>query len=139
MAVQVSDIFKTAMALMDELNANGEAQTSNTAEYERRTPALLNSLLGEYRVYTGDTKDYIQIESLEDIVTGVGAPFCRAALPYGLAALLLTDENPQAASFYQQKYEELLQGYIMRQPSAAEGIIDVYGACSGPYNEFSRW
>ena len=137
--VLVSDIFKGAMALMDELNAEGEAQTSNTAEYARRTPAILNTLLGEYRVHTGDTKDYIQLESLNDAVIGMGAPFCRAALPYGLAALLLTDENPQAASFYQQKYEELRDSYIMRQPAQATAITDVYGVYGEPYNGFSRW
>jgi len=139
MAVQVSDVFKGAMALMDELNANGEAQTSNTAEYERRTPAILNTLLGEYRVYTGDTKDYVQLASLDDMIIGLGAPFCRSALPFGLAALLLTDENPEAASFYQQKYEELLKGYISRQPAAFGAIEDVYGGFGFAHNGYSRW
>lgn len=139
MAVLASDVFTAAMALMDELNEQGQSQTTNTAEYARRTPAILNTLLGEYRVYVGDVKDYVQLASLDDMIMGIGAPFCRAALPFGLAALLLTDENPTAASFYQQKYEELLQGYIPRQPASIGSIEDVYGIGSFPYNDYSRW
>ena len=45
----VGDIFEAAMGLMDELSAEGEAQTSDTAEYVLRTPAIINMLVGELR------------------------------------------------------------------------------------------
>ena len=138
-AIEVSEVFASAMALMDELNETGSAQTANTAEYARRTPGILNTLLGEYRIRTGNARDFTQLESTSDTITGVDAPFMRAVLPYGLAAHLLTDENPPAASFYQQRYEELLGLFIRRQPAEAEPIEDVYGVCSHPYNGFARW
>lgn len=67
---------------------------------------------------------------------------CRSVMPYGLAAHLLLDENPSAASFFQQRYEELLRGLRSGGiPTGSEDIVDVYGGCGGiePYNEFSAW
>ena len=139
MAVIVSDVFSATMSLMDELNEAGAASTANTKEYENRTPGILNTLLGEYRIRTGQTKDYALLTGKDDSIVGIAAPFCRAALPYGLAAHLLTDENPQAASFYLQRYEELRDIFILRQPAESVEIEDVYGVASHPYNDFARW
>ena len=36
----------------------------------------------------------------------------QTVMPYGLAAHLLIDENPTVASFFQQRYEELLDKLV---------------------------
>jgi len=58
-------------------------------------------------------------------------------MPYGLAANLLVDENPSAASFYQQRYEELRAMFIARLPASVEDIELLYGGVGG--GSFSRW
>ena len=58
-------------------------------------------------------------------------------MPYGLAANLLVDENPSAASFYQQRYEELRAMFIARLPAGVEDIELLYGGVGG--GSFSRW
>lgn len=63
-------------------------------------------------------------------------------MPYGLAAHLLLDENPTAASFFNQRYEELKASLRAGLPTMSEDIEDVYGSgCGGiePYNEFGMW
>ena len=66
----VGDIFEAAMGLMDELSAEGEAQTSDTAEYVLRTPAIINMLAGELKMLTGEREDWLPVESLDDAAPG---------------------------------------------------------------------
>ena len=54
-----------------------------------------------------------------------------------MAAKLLVDENPSAASFYQQRYEELRAMFIARLPASVEDIELLYGGVGG--GSFSRW
>jgi len=51
----------------------------------------------------------------------------RTILPYGLAAHLLLDENPDVANFFQQRYEELKALVALKQPVSEETIINLYG------------
>lgn len=133
----VGDIFEAAMGLMDELSAEGEAQTSDTAEYVLRTPAIINMLVGELKMLTGEREDWLPVESLDDAAPVADASYALSALPYGLAANLLVDENPSAASFYQQRYEELRAMFIARLPASVEDIELLYGGVGG--GSFSRW
>lgn len=133
----VSDVFNAAMGIMDELDMSGEAQTADTEEYANRTPAIINMLIGELKMLLGDHEDWLPVESLEDMVPGADTSYCLSALPYGLAANLLTDENPTAASFYQQRYEELRAIYLTRQQADISDITNLYGGIE--YGEFSRW
>ena len=43
----VGEIFDAAMALMDELSAEGEARCERTEDYRHRTPAAVNMMLAE--------------------------------------------------------------------------------------------
>ena len=52
-------------------------------------------------------------------------------MPYGLAAHLLLDENPDAANFFQQKYDELKITLGGKMAAEFEPIIDVYGCAGG--------
>ena len=133
----VSDVFDAAMGIMDELGQTGQAQTSDTQEYEYRTPAIINMLVGELHMLLGNRDNWLPVTSLDDMVPTADTNYALSALPYGLAANLLIDENPTAASFYQQRYEELRAYYLARQQADVGDITDSYGGI--PSGEFSRW
>jgi hypothetical protein len=58
-------------------------------------------------------------------------------MPYGLAAHLLLQEDPAAANFCQQRYDELKSRLHIGLPASSEEIEDVYGGW--PYNDFGSW
>ncbi len=147
------DVFQRAITMMDELDDTGKYRHDDTVEYQNRTLSILNILQGELYFYS-DT--FPKREEWEKGRRPVLAPlgslyepidlddYCAGTvLPYGLAAHLLLDENPTAAGFFQQKYEELLRGLMTGTGTlaASEDIEDVYGPKGGitPYNHFSRW
>ena len=133
----VEDVFDAAMGIMDELSVSGEARTSDTEEYALRTPAIVNTLVAEMKMLTGDRADWLAIQSLEDVVPVGNTSYSLGALPYGLAAGLLVDENPSAASFYQQRYEEMRAYYLARLQAAVGDIGNLYGGIE--YGEFGAW
>lgn len=133
----VEDVFDAAMGIMDELGRTGEAQTSDTQEYEYRTPAIINMLVSELKILTGERGDWLPVESMEDAIPVGDSSYALGALPYGLAANLLVDENPTAAGFYQQRYEELRAYYLARIQAVYGNITNVYGGIE--YGEFGSW
>ena len=146
-------VFQRAITLMDELNDAGEYVHDDTTEYQNRTLAILNTLINELYPYSDTFPKYTEWQSdrrpvlmpltalssvidLDDYCSGT-------VLPYGLAAHLLLDENPTAAGYFQQRYDELklaLQRGAGRL-AESEDIVDIYGPNGGlhPYNEFSMW
>ena len=76
-------------------------------------------------------KDMEDEIALDDVI-------CQTVLPYGLAAQLLLDENPASASFYQQRYEELLKEVGKSRYGRSMAIEDIYGTAF-EYTEFARW
>ena len=133
----VGDVFETAMGLMDELDTEGEALTPDTAEYMLRTPMIINTLIAEFKMLTGERGDWLPVESIDDMMPAGDTSYQLGALPYGLAAALLVDENPSAASFYQQRYEELRAYYLSRFRASVENIERLYGGVE--YGEFAAW
>jgi hypothetical protein len=138
-------VFETTMAMIDELNATGEADYSDTTEYKNRTIPILNILQGELYPYSDTYKQrndrkrpvIYPLESLEDYIN-LDDYICQTVLPYGLAAHLLVDENPTMAAFFQQRYEELLRGLRNGIPGMSEDIVDVYGG-GGYYDASGNW
>ena len=139
--------------MMDELNDTGKYKHEDTTEYLNRTLAILNILQGELYFYSDTFPKWQEWESgrrpvllpLDDLYTAIDLDdYCAGTvMPYGLAAHLLLDENPSAAGFFQQRYDEL-KSALMRglgKTNVSEDIEDVYGPKGGifPYNEFSRW
>lgn len=128
------DVFKSAMALMDEMDAN------DYTEYTVRAVNILNGLIQECYPYS-DTfirpkytgrRSTTEMLKVDDITEATGDLdlddyICYSVLPYGLAAHLFIDDNPASAQFFQQRYEELLQR-IKREGMLAESedITDVY-------------
>ena len=140
---EVSDVFNAAMAIMDELNDSGEAQTTDTQEYKNRTLPIVNVLISECYPYS-DSKDTTKTDSAWRAVTEFHDSLYKiddtielGIMPYGLAANLLVDENPSAASFYQARYEDLLKAKARRVRATVEDIEDIYGGIG--HGEFSRW
>lgn len=139
-------VFDLAMGLMDEVNeTSGGTDDADTREYKVRTLLILNALRGELFPYSdtyaaeepGKRPILAVIQSFDQVI-GMDDYICQSVLPYGLAAQLLLDENPDSASFFQQRYKEMRMNLAKGLPQQSESISDVYGIVS-PYNEFSRW
>lgn len=139
-------VFDLAMGLMDEVNeTSGGTDDADTREYKVRTLLILNAMRGELFPYS-DTyaaeepgkRPILEVIQSFDQVIGMDDYICQSVLPYGLAAQLLLDENPDSAIFFQQRYEEMRMNLAKGLPQQSESISDVYGIVS-PYNEFSRW
>ncbi len=134
----VKDIFEAAMSLMDELDGEGNAQTRDTEEYGYRTPGIVNMMISEYRILAGMGGGFAGVESMEDPVLKIDDPYALGVMQYGLAANLLVDENPAAASFFEQRYEELRNLYFSRRPSEVDGSVeDLYGGIE--FGRFAGW
>lgn len=139
-------VFDIAMGLMDEVNeTSGATDTSDTKEYKVRTLLILNALRGElfpysdtYAVEEAGKRTILHvIQNFTDIIM-MDDYICQTVMPYGLAAQLLLDENPTAASFFQQRYEELRNSLSRGLPQGSEAITDLYGI-GFEHNHFSRW
>ena len=145
MATTAQTVFERAMHLMDEVNeSTGAADTADTKEYKNRTLAILNILRVEcfpasdtYVATTPGKRPVCpEIESLESEIA-MDDGICQGVLPYGLAAHLLLDENPSVASYFQQRYEQLLTEAKQGVPAMAEDIVDVYGGIN--HGKYGRW
>lgn len=145
MATTAQWVFDKAMHLMDEVNeSTGQSDTADTREYKNRTIPILNIL----RVECFPASDTFQVSQpgkrpICPEITDFDTPIelddgiCQGVLPYGLAAHLLLDENPDTASFFIQRYQELLTQYRYALPAEAQDIEPVYGGIE--YGYFSRW
>lgn len=124
-------VFEKAIRLMDEQNeTTGSAETVDTREYKFRTLDILNILRQELYPYsdtfeagTGGKRticpeilDFDQPIALDDAI-------CQTVMPYGLAAHLLLGENDALASFFNQRYTELMYTIGMRKPAVWEDIV----------------
>lgn len=138
-------VFEKAMHLMDEVNeSTGSADNADTKEYKNRTLAILNILRMEcfpasdtYLTVTPGKRPVCPeiLDFNAEIYLDDG--ICQGVLPYGLAAHLLLDENPTMASYFQQRYDELLASAKRSLPAAATDIEDVYGGVG--FGQFARW
>lgn len=145
MATTAQWVFEKAMHLMDEVNeSTGAADTNDTKEYKNRTLPILNILriecfpASDTYVVTTPGKRPVCPE-IEDFSMEIGLDdgICQGVLPYGLAAHLLLDENPTVASYFQQRYEELLNQAKRGLPTEAGDIEDLYGGIG--FGRFARW
>ena len=152
----VQNVFDMAIHLMDAQNeSTGSTNTADTKEYALRTPNLINTLLDQVYPYSDtypDTTDETvgsrpslhSVTALEDYLD-LDDYISRNVLPYGLAALLLTEENPTQANFFWQTYLENLNTAKSRLPTdGIQAIEDVYGGnmigWGGiEYGRFGQW
>lgn len=138
------DVFNKAITLMDEQSDTGLTDWSDTQDYKNKTLYILNILRGELYPLSDTftvsepgkrpvSKKLVAMTDeidLDDVIA-------QTIMPYGLAAHLLIDENPSAAAFYQQRYEELMRKLGAQIPAKWDTIEDVYGIV--PNADFGRW
>ena len=94
MNICVNDIYSAALAIMGE---------ETSAEYEARTPGIVNALIGRCfqaseRYETGPHSMWTPVGALTDAVCDLDRTLALSAMPYGLAALLYLDEDPARSS-----------------------------------------
>lgn len=143
----VQAIFDKAMYLIDAQNeSTGNTNNSDTQEYKVRTIGILNNLLDV--VYPASDTFSAAVDghrpALDDI-TGfedeldLDARILRDVLPNGLAAKLLSEENPTLADYFQQCFEQSLAEARNRIPASFESIDDCLPYGGIEYGEFGRW
>ncbi len=128
-------VFEQAIALMDSGNeVTGEMDVGSTRAYKHRALSILNLLGQECQGYSleGTWEPLTGCETALPLEDGL----CQGVLPYGLAAHLLLEEDPAAANFFQQRYEELLERWRRRQVQLEELEVPHGGVELG---EDGRW
>lgn len=127
---------------MDTLSDTGQADNADNISYKNRVKPILTALRGECFLYsdTHAAGDGIRavctpITSLSENI-GIDDVLAQTVLPFGLAAQLLLDENPSAASFFQQRYEELLKKF-RDVPRSTEDIENLYGGIE--FSAYEAW
>ena len=107
-------VLRKALCLMEE----------EAADFQDRALDILNVLRHEVYPYSDtfvhggicpEVKSLEQILDLDDAVA-------QTALPYGLAAHLLVGEDDQMASFFLQRYSELLREIGRKKTAVWEEI-----------------
>lgn len=128
-------VFDRAIHMMDEQNeTNGKTRTQDTKEYEYRTLSILNVLRNELYPYSdtyeirSDGKRSVppELTSMEQPID-LDDALCQSVMPYGLAAHLLLGENDSMASFFNQRYMELLNQLKSRATAVWEDIPFNFG------------
>ena len=121
----------------------GQVDTGENRPFRHRVIPILNVLRLECVSAAQDFVSEPGIRPLcppiEDWDTPIALDdgLCQGVLPYGLAAQLLTEENPDTASFFQQRYEELLKKARQGIPAVSQPILDPYGGIE--YDSFGSW
>lgn len=137
-------VFDKAMFLMDaQSESSGKTMTGDTKEYQVRTVGILNSLLDvvypasdTYRARGGERPALDDITSLDEELD-LDPRILRDVLPNGLAAKLLSEENPVLANYFQQCFESGLADAAARAPAQFEDIEDAHGGIG--FGRFGRW
>lgn len=126
-----SDIFKIAMALIDEITATGEMSEDSVAEYRAKAPFILttlqNEIIGIENRYR-NKKDHIYPVAIEDLdqTVQVDAIKANTLLATGLAANLMLSEDKTLANFLEQRYEEMKSMFLKPIAESPKEKIDVY-------------
>nr|DAI21193.1 MAG TPA: hypothetical protein [Caudoviricetes sp.] len=128
-------VFEKAIHLMDEQNeTTGAVVTADTKEYRNRTLSILNILRHELYPYSDTYEAGVDgVRSICPLITsftdeiGLDDAIAQGVLPYGLAAHLLLGENDTMASFFIERYQELVRSIGLKKPAQWEDIIPAYG------------
>ena len=127
------EIFIMTMAMIDEMLESGELDATTTGEYRAKAPHILTLLQNEiigienrYRAFDEQVKP-VKIEDLEQTVQ-VDDIKANTLLTNGLAAHLMLHENKALANFFQQRYEEMRNTYLVPTPAKITKKQDVYGS-----------
>lgn len=140
-------VFDKAMALADQLSDAGAPDFTYNQDLKDRALPILNVMRFECarasdqylpRRYTGRRAIPKEISDWNATLDGIDDGVAQGAMPYGLAAQLMIDEDPDVASFCNQKYQEMLALFQYSVPQAFEPIRYPYGAPED-FQSGSRW
>lgn len=123
MAVTVEQVYNIALSLIDSVDETGNYSADNPDEAIRKTLDFLTTL--QVELTSIDQTPQI-LTDLNNVLT-VSDRVALLVLPYGLAAHLLIQEDPNSASFFNSRYDELK----VKIPSSVESITDQYDVLSG--------
>ena len=152
----VQEIFDKAIHLIDAQNEqSGSTDTADTREYKVRCCELLNTLLNEAYPYSDTYADrqlaspgrrptHPPVKNMTDVVD-MDDFICMSALPAGLAALFVYDEDTTKYNAYWGDYQNRLAQAKATLP-ASDGWEDIenpyawegYGA-GIEHGEYGRW
>lgn len=142
----VQAIFDKAIYLIDAQNeSTGSTTSADTKEYRVRTVGILNNLLDVvYPASATYPDDDTGRPALDDIYgfedeLDLDPRILRDVLPNGLAAHLLSEENPSLAEYFQQLFEEHLEAARDGVRAMFESVDDAMPYGGIEYGRFSRW
>ena len=81
---------------------------------------LIEQNAAKIRAICPELKDFSDEIGLDDVIA-------QGIMPYGLAAHLLLGENDSMASFFNERYSELVATLAAKKPSVWEEITPYYG------------
>ena len=114
------EAYELALALIDQ------TEGTETVDYEKRAPAIIDVLQHEIAFYEGRTMTR-HIKQLGDTLE-IGEDTAERILPYGLAAsFALSDKNGDMYTDYSAMYRSLLRTIRPGESDAA----DEYGTLEG--------
>lgn len=123
MAVTAKQVFDMACVLIDEVSESGAIVLDNPDYYEKRAQTILTVLQTEL---LPNSLTPVMITDLEqDLLLDDRA--AMKVLPYGLAAHLLLTDDPNTASYFNNRYDELKR----TRPAKAQTITDSYNVVGG--------
>lgn len=147
MSTTAQKVFDMAMALADQLSDIGLTDYEYNKDLKNRALSILNVLRFECAIASdeylkrgivGNRVRTNEITSWTSKLDGIDDAVAQGAMPYGLAAQLLLDEDPDTASFCNQKYQEMLSVLRTQVPQEFEPIGYPYGR-PNEFNEGGRW
>lgn len=121
--IKARETYEAALALMDEGDNESEIYGP---DFSLRALKLMNLLRREMLSLTGDRSAYKPVANMESELEGLSPELALGALPYGIAAHLLIDEQSAMSAFYHERYTELIYGFSKRAKSRSEDIEDIY-------------
>lgn len=144
---RVQAVFDKAMYLMDaQSESSGYTLITDTREYQVRTIGIVNTLLD--LVYPasdtfqpagdGSRPALPDVVSFEDTLD-LDPRILRDILPHGLAAKLLSEENPQLANYFQQCFEQSLADARNRRPARFAAVEEALPYGGIEYGRFGAW
>lgn len=142
----VRAVFDKAMYLIDAQNeSTGATDSADTKEYRVRTIGILNNLLDVVypasATYPDDDEGRPALDDIRDFddELDLDPRILRDVLPNGLAAHLLSEENPDLAQYFQQLFEEHLELARRGVRATFESVDDALPYGGIEYGRFSRW
>jgi hypothetical protein len=123
-----NDIFNTALDLCALRNTNGSIP-ADCEDLKQRAVGLLNLLIAENAYLDSLIKKQkiviSIITSLSDKIE-LSPLLTSVVLPYGLAFLLIQNEDSSTASFFRAKYESEKNRIQSQLKGVIQGITEVY-------------